>query len=108
MGISYPFFVLANMKLMKKNDGIASKVSLSVRYTNSNYLEDYPIITMMDNHEVIKNFIIQTLKEGKRIKYRDISDKPTDVFKPSNKRKQLASVVLKDVYKPSKKRVVEK
>lgn len=57
--------VLDNMKLMKKNDVIASKVTLSVRCTNSNYLEDYHVITKMDNPVVIKNFIEQTFKEGK-------------------------------------------
>lgn len=50
--------VMANMKLMKKSDITASKIPFVVRSTNSDYLEDYPIITEMDKPEVIKNFII--------------------------------------------------
>lgn len=61
----------------------------------------------MDKPEVIKNFIIQLFKEGKSIKLKDIPEKPTDVFKSSNKRKHTTSVVLKDVQKSSNKIAVE-
>lgn len=88
---------LDNMKLVKKSDVVASKVPLSVRCTSSGYLQDYLVITKMDNPGVIKNFIEHVFKEGKVITYKYISDKPTDVFKPSNKRKNLVLVVLKDV-----------
>lgn len=47
--------ILANMQLMKKTAIVTSKIPLSVRCTDSYYLEDYPIITKMDNPEVIKN-----------------------------------------------------
>lgn len=60
----------------------------------------------MDNLEVIKNFIEQAFKEGNFIGYKDIHDKPTNVFKPYNKRKQVTSVILKDVQKPYKKTFV--
>lgn len=105
MGILFAS-VLANIKLMNKSDVIVLKVLLSVRCTNSDYLEDYPVITKMDNPEVIKNFIEHAFKEGKVIRYRDIPDNPTDVFKPYNKKKQVASIVLKDFQKPYKKRAV--
>lgn len=100
--------ILTNMKLMKKSDIFASNIPLFVRCTYSNYLEDYPIITKMDNPEVIKNFIIQSFKEGKNIRFKDIPNKPSDVFKYSNKRKQKTLVIMKDVQRPSKKRIVEK
>lgn len=90
-------FVVANMKLIKKSDVIASKNPLSVKSTNLYYLEDYSVITKMDNPEVINHFIEQVFKEGKVIKYKDIPDKPVDVSKPSSKRKHAISVVLKDV-----------
>lgn len=62
----------------------------------------------MDNPEVIKNFIIQSFKEGKSIRLKDIHDKPINAFESSNKRKWTTLIVLKDVRKSSKKRSVEK
>lgn len=100
-------YVLDNTKMKNKCDIVASNIPLFVRSTNSNYLEDYPIIAKMDNPEVIKNFIIQSLKEGNNIILKDIPNKPTDVYS-SKMRKQEASVVLKDVQKSSNRRFIEK
>lgn len=56
-------YVLANMKMKKKCEIVSSKMPISIRRTNSIYLEDYPVITKMDNLELIKNIIIQIFKD---------------------------------------------
>lgn len=95
------------MKINKKCEFVDSNIPLSVRCTNSNYLEDCLVITKMYNPVVVRNFIIQSFKEGNNIRLKDIPNKPTDVYY-FQKRKQEASISLKDVQKSSKRRVVEK
>lgn len=51
--------ILVNMNIKKKCEVIASKIPFSIKCTNFVYIEDYPVITKMDNPEVIKNFITQ-------------------------------------------------
>lgn len=46
--------ILANMKMKKKCEIVASKIPLSIRCTNYDYLGDDHVVTMMDNPEVIK------------------------------------------------------
>lgn len=41
--------LLANMKLVKKNEVVLSKDPLGVRSEKPNYLEDYPVITKHGN-----------------------------------------------------------
>lgn len=88
------------MKLLKKSEVVASKMPLFVRCTNPDYVDDYIIITKIDNPEVIKLYTKQTFKQGEMIRYKDLLDKPTEVLKPSKKRKQVASESQKVVPKP--------
>ena len=80
------YLFIANMKLLKKSEVVASKVSLSIRCTNLDYLEDYPVINKMDNPEVIILYIKQAFKEGVVIRYKDLPEKPIEVLGSSNKR----------------------
>lgn len=54
--------VFENMKLLKKSEVVASKMPLSVRCTNPDYLEDYPVITNMENHKVIRLYFEHAFK----------------------------------------------
>lgn len=49
--------VLANMKLLKKNEVVLSKDPLRVRSSKSTYLKDNPIITKHDNLEATMMYI---------------------------------------------------
>lgn len=64
-------YVPANMKLLKKCDVVDSRVPLSVICINPDYLEDYPVISKMDNPEVIILYIEHAFKEEMvtRLKY---------------------------------------
>ncbi|XP_050920137.1 uncharacterized protein LOC127137753 [Lathyrus oleraceus] len=94
--------ILANMKLLIKINAVSLRVPLSIIRTNPDYLEDYPVISKMDNPEVIRIYIEQAFKEGMIIRLKDLPNKPADVFHPSKKRKHAALVTQKDVQKPSK------
>lgn len=82
---------------------VASRVPLYISYTNPDYLEDYSVITKMDNPEGIRLFIEHVFKKVMVIILKDLPDKPNDVFHPSKKMKQVASVAHEEVHKPSKK-----
>lgn len=77
-------YVLVTIKMMKKYEFVASKIPLSVRRNNFVYLEDYLIITKMDNPEAIKNFITQFFKKHNEIRLKDILAKSIKVYKASN------------------------
>ncbi|XP_050897528.1 uncharacterized protein LOC127104386 [Lathyrus oleraceus] len=79
--------VLDNTEMKMKCEIFASDIPISVRCTTSNYLKDYPVITKIDNPELIRNFIIQSFKEGNNIRLKDIPNKPIDVHF-SKKRKR--------------------
>lgn len=64
------------MKLLKKTEMVVSKEPLKVRCTNSDYLEDYPIITKMENPEIIRLYIQQEFEEGVVMIYKDLPNEP--------------------------------
>ncbi|XP_050896277.1 uncharacterized protein LOC127103022 [Lathyrus oleraceus] len=67
-------YVLANLKLMKKSDVVASMVPLSIICTYPDYLEEYHVITNKDNPErkkidlVAQNNVQNPFKKRKEIK----------------------------------------
>lgn len=87
--------VLENMKLVKKSDVVASRLPISIRCTNPDYLKDYLVITKMDNPKVIRLYIEQEFKEGVVIRFKELPNKPTDVFHHSKKRKLATSISQK-------------
>lgn len=88
--------VLANMKLLKKNEVVLSEEPLRVRSSKSAYLEEIREDVEMARKEVD---VVLT--------YEDLPEEPTDAYKPSKKRKHVASDTHKLVQKTHKKKVVQ-
>lgn len=83
---------------------VLSKEPIKVTCTNTNYLEDYRVITKQDNPEVIRIYIQMASQEGVVLRYKDLPNGHANVYKSSKKRKKVDSDTLKEVEKPSKKK----
>lgn len=81
--------VLANLKLLNKNQQLFSKDPLKARCSNTDYLEDYPVITMQDNPEVIRIYIQMARQEGMVLRYKDLPNEPANLYKSSKERKKV-------------------
>lgn len=97
-------FVLDKMKLLKKSEVVVSKYPLKVRCKNHDQLEDYPIITKLDNLNVIRLYIQQEFEEGVTLRYKELPNDLAEMYKYSKKTKKVASDNQKEVQKPSKKK----
>lgn len=96
------------MKLLKKNEMVLSKEPLRVKSEKTNYLKDYSLSTKPENPEVIRIYIEMARKEvGVVQRHEHLADEWTDLHKPSNKRKHVASNAQKIVPKPHKKKDVQ-
>lgn len=101
-------YVMARMKLLKKNEVALSREYLIVRSSKYALLKDYPVITKHDNLEVIMMYIEMESKEyGVVLRYKDLPKEPIKLHKPSRKIKYVASNAQKIVQKPPKKKDVQ-
>lgn len=81
---------LIQMKIIKKVK--PSNRAFCIRKTNLVYLEDFPIISKLDNEEFMKEYIPQTKTEGAFINPDQITDAPPNLYKRSHKRSCQAEV----------------
>lgn len=71
--------VLANMKLLKKNEVVLSNETLIVRGSKPAYLKDYLVIIKHENLKVVRIYIEMARKEvGVVLTYEDLLEEPTD------------------------------
>jgi len=78
------------MKIIKKAK--PSNMALCIRKTNPVYLEDFPIISKLDNEEVVKEYILQMKTEGDFINPDQIPDAPPNIYRRPHKRSCQAEV----------------
>lgn len=98
--------VLGNMNIIKKKDVIHPPSILMIRNDNIEYIYDFPVISKMDNPEVINQYI-KFVREEIRVTLA-IDDVPKgNVYKLSRKREQVASESEKVLHKPPKRKVVQ-
>ena len=82
--------ILSNMKLKKKKDFVTDhQFDLVINTAASDYIDNFPLISKLDNPEVIARFIQQFKEDnpGVHIDYDMIPDAPQDIMKKSRKRK---------------------
>ena len=71
--------ILANMKLLKKNEVVLSNGTVIIRSSKPAYLEDYLVIIKHDNIEVVRIYIEIARKEVDVVlTYEDLLEEPTD------------------------------
>src|SRR4030043_753247 len=100
--------ILSNMKLKKKKDLVTDhQFDLVINKTSSDYIDNFPLISKLDNPEVIERFILQFREEnpGVHIDYDMIPDAPQDIMKKSRKRKgkEAETSDMGKAQKPTKK-----
>src|SRR4030066_42413 len=100
--------ILFNMKLKKKKDLVTDhQFDLVINTAASDYIDNFPLISKLDNPEVIARFIQQFKEDnpGVHIDYDMIPDAPQDIMKKSRKRKgkEAESSDMGKAQKPTKK-----
>lgn len=67
-------------------------MALCIRNTNPVYLEDFPIISKLDNEDVVKEYILHMKTEGDFINPDQTPDVPPNLYKRPHKRSCQAEV----------------
>lgn len=83
--------ILSNMKIISKKAIVQPEAGLKIRNTNVAFIDDYPIISKMNNPFVIMEYIKMYKKEmGVTLSMKDIPNATVDVYMASRKRKVVA------------------
>lgn len=89
------------MKLI--TEVVDSGVSFSIRRSNHAFIDNFPIISTLENEEVIKNFI-PIMKEDGHNTPEAVLEAPTNLYRDPRKRKAPTLIVQQPVTKPTKKK----
>lgn len=83
--------VLGNMNIIKEKNVIQPPTSLKIGNGKTTYIDDFPAISKLNNHEVIQEYIKMVMEEiGVTLTMKDILEPPEgSAYKSSRKRKQL-------------------
>lgn len=85
--------IIGNMKIISKKVIVKLETDLRIRNAKSAYIDDYPVISKMDNLEVIQEYIKLYKEEtGVTVPMKNIPNAPLDVYRASRKRKVDASI----------------